>query len=176
MLANLKIRSTLWFPYSVQQSWWAYILQVDIPHQLPAGSTNNNMCHTVGLKHSISQKQQMKWWQQHLRHVMIPAGDRHPQSSSPENENLLNIYSPSGHTRWVCFLIRTDLEKLSIASLAHQWILCSEWVPSESPNSWLKHHSNPHHSSTSNNIVWREIFMFVINTSIITAFELVASS
>ncbi len=32
--------------------------------------------------------------------------------------------------RW-CFFIRTDLEKFSIASLAHQWILCSEWVPSE---------------------------------------------
>ncbi len=27
--------------------------------------------------------------------------------------------------------IRTNLEKLSITSLAHQWILCSEWVPSE---------------------------------------------
>ncbi len=26
---------------------------------------------------------------------------------------------------------RTDLEKCSITSLAHQWILCSEWVPSE---------------------------------------------
>ncbi len=31
----------------------------------------------------------------------------------------------------VCFFIKTNLEKLSIASLAHQWILCSEWVPSE---------------------------------------------
>ncbi len=28
-------------------------------------------------------------------------------------------------------LIETDLEKFSITSLAHQWILCSEWVPSE---------------------------------------------
>ncbi len=27
--------------------------------------------------------------------------------------------------------IRTDLEKFNITSLAHQWILCSEWVPSE---------------------------------------------
>ncbi len=33
--------------------------------------------------------------------------------------------------RWVCFLIRTDLEKFSITSLDHRWILCSEWVPSE---------------------------------------------
>ncbi len=39
----------------------------------------------------------------------------------------------SGHPRcrWVCFFIRTDLEKFSITSLAHQWILCSEWVLSE---------------------------------------------
>ncbi len=28
-------------------------------------------------------------------------------------------------------LIETDLEKFSMTSLAHQWILCSEWVPSE---------------------------------------------
>ncbi len=28
------------------------------------------------------------------------------------------------------FFIWTDLEKLSITSLAHQWIVCSEWVPS----------------------------------------------
>ncbi len=32
---------------------------------------------------------------------------------------------------WVCFFMGTDLEKFSITSLAHQWILCSEWVPSE---------------------------------------------
>ncbi len=40
----------------------------------------------------------------------------------------------SGHPRWgvdVCFFIRTDLEKCIITSLAQQWILCSEWVPSE---------------------------------------------
>ncbi len=29
------------------------------------------------------------------------------------------------------FFTWTDLEKFSITSLAHQWILCSEWVPSE---------------------------------------------
>ncbi len=48
----------------------------------------------------------------------------------PKNENLLIIYTPSGHPRhkWVCFFMRTDLEKCSITSLAHQWILCSERV------------------------------------------------
>ncbi len=29
------------------------------------------------------------------------------------------------------FVSSSDLEKCSIASLSHQWILCSEWVPSE---------------------------------------------
>jgi len=43
------------------------------------------------------------------------------------------MYSPSGHPRcrWVFLFIRTDLEKCSIISLAHYWIFCSEWVPSE---------------------------------------------
>ncbi len=30
-----------------------------------------------------------------------------------------------------CFFIRTDFEKFRITSFAYQWILCSEWVPSE---------------------------------------------
>ncbi len=59
---------------------------------------------------------------------------------SPKNVNLLKISSPSGHPRcrWVCFFTRTDLEKCSFASLAHQWILCSESVPSESESKQLK--------------------------------------
>ncbi len=32
---------------------------------------------------------------------------------------------------WCDFFIKTDLEKCSITSLVHSWILCSEWVPSE---------------------------------------------
>ncbi len=38
-------------------------------------------------------------------------------------KHLLKMSSPSGQPRfsWVCFFIGT----------AHQWILCSEWVPSE---------------------------------------------
>ncbi len=45
----------------------------------------------------------------------------------------MKLHSTSGHQRfrWVCFFMRTDLEKYSITSLAHQWMLCSEWVPSE---------------------------------------------
>ncbi len=39
----------------------------------------------------------------------------------PKNENLLKLYSPSGHPRcrWICFFLITDLEKYSITSLAH---------------------------------------------------------
>ncbi len=46
---------------------------------------------------------------------------------------LLKIESPSGHPRcrWVCFFMETVSEKCNITSLAHQWILCSEWVPPE---------------------------------------------
>ncbi len=54
--------------------------------------------------------------------------------------------SPSGHPRckWVCFFIWTDLKKCSIPSLAHQWILCSEWVPSEWESKQLiKSDNNP---------------------------------
>ncbi len=55
-------------------------------------------------------------------------------------QSKMKMYSGSVHSRckWVCFFIRTDLEKCSIASLAHQWILCSEWVPSEVESKQLK--------------------------------------
>ncbi len=85
------------------------------------------------------------------------------RNSSPKNENALNIYPLSGHLgcRWVCFFTGTDLEKYSMTSLAHQWILCSEWVPSEweskqliKTSQWYT--SNPHHSSPSINLLWIE--------------------
>ncbi len=73
--------------------------------------------------------------------------------------NLLKMYSLSGHPRcrWVCFFIWTDLEKCSITAVAHQWILCSEWVPSEWESKQLiktsqNFTSNPHNSSPSINI------------------------
>ncbi len=63
------------------------------------------------------------------RLVFVPIRVNEWRNISPK----MRIYSPSGHPRcrWVCFFIRTDLEKCSTTSLAHQWILCSEWVPSE---------------------------------------------
>ncbi len=42
------------------------------------------------------------------------------------------------------FVSASDLEKCSIASFAQQWMLCSEWVPSEWESKQLiKHHNNP---------------------------------
>ncbi len=50
---------------------------------------------------------------------------------------LVIHHSPSGHPRcrWVCLFIETM--KCSVPSLAHQWILCSEWVPSEEGLLWI---------------------------------------
>ncbi len=51
----------------------------------------------------------------------------------PKCEHFIKMYSPSSHPRskWVCFFIGIDLETFNITSLAHQWILCSEWAPSD---------------------------------------------
>ncbi len=57
---------------------------------------------------------------------MIISRNDHLKWSFPEN--VLNL-RPSKIR--VCFFMGTDLEKCSITSLAHQWILCREWVPSE---------------------------------------------
>ncbi len=48
------------------------------------------------------------------------------RNSIPQDENVLTSCDPK-----FLKIIRTDLEKFSTASFAHQWILCSEWVPSE---------------------------------------------
>ncbi len=44
---------------------------------------------------------------------------------------LLNIYSPQAIWDVDEFVSSSDLEKYIITLLAHQWMLCSEWVPSE---------------------------------------------
>ncbi len=42
------------------------------------------------------------------------------------------------------FVSLSDLGKCRILSLAQQWILCSEWVPSEWESKQLiKHHNDP---------------------------------
>ncbi len=48
------------------------------------------------------------------------------KNSSHKNENWLKMSPPSVHPRcrWVCFFIR-------FGEMSQQWMLCSEWVPSE---------------------------------------------
>ncbi len=41
------------------------------------------------------------------------------------------IYSPSGHPRCRWVYSSSGLEKCVTASVSQQWMLCSEWVPSE---------------------------------------------
>ncbi len=64
----------------------------------------------------------------------------------------INSLSGPPRCRWVCFFIKTDLEKCSIRSLAHQLILYSEWVPSEWESKQLikkKNHNNPQVTHTN---------------------------
>ncbi len=68
------------------------------------------------------------------------------------------MYSPTGHSRCrlICFFVKTYLEILNIASLAHQWIMCGECVSSEYESIQLikkTFTSNPHHSKCSINIL-----------------------
>ncbi len=58
------------------------------------------------------------------------------------------------------FVYSSDLEKCNITSLAQQWMLCSEWVPSEWVQTADKNITkNPqviqkHNSSPSVNVLW----------------------
>ncbi len=65
---------------------------------------------------------------------MAPLQSSNAYTNAHSNiKTVLKMSSPSGdpRCRWVCFFIRTDLETFSMTSLVHQWIICSEWVPSE---------------------------------------------
>ncbi len=67
-------------------------------------------------------------------HMMITALSAHWSVKSDTFFTLLFLYHPPpAAIQWFC-----ETPQL-IASLAHQWILCSEWVPSES-----KRHNNPY--------------------------------
>ncbi len=51
------------------------------------------------------------------------------KTSSPKNGNMLKMYSSSA--------IQDVDEFVSSLELTHQWILCSEWVPSEQESNQL---------------------------------------
>ncbi len=68
---------------------------------------------------------------------------------------------PQAISRYICFFIRTDLEKFMVTSLLHQQILCSEWVPSEWQSKQLINMlqyftSTLHNSRWSINVLWSE--------------------
>ncbi len=95
----------------------------------------------------------------HFFYLSVVSGNS-LRNISPKNENLLKMYSLSVYPicEWASFFIGTDLKECSITSLAHQWILCSEWVPSE----WefrqlIKTSSN---ASLYNVLRGRQIFWF----------------
>ncbi len=79
-------------------------------------------------------------------------------SNSKHWNNLpkIKMYLPKAQIDEFCFLVRTDLEKFRLTSLGHQWILCSEWVPSEWVQKLIKHHNKPHDSSPSGKVLWRK--------------------
>ncbi len=55
------------------------------------------------------------------------------------------------------FLCWNRFGEMYHSSLAQQWILCSEWVPSDSEREskqLIKYHSNPHHKNTLKEICW----------------------
>ncbi len=78
-------------------------------------------------------------------------------SSSPCKSILRivqGIFSSSGHPRWMSLFLHQNWFG---GSLAHQWILYSEWVPSEWESKLLiKTSHNPPPASPSFNIVWRQ--------------------
>ncbi len=68
----------------------------------------------------------------------------------------------------ICWYFLSDLEKCWIASLAHQWILCSEWVPSEWESKQLIKTSQVTHTTPVHQLMSYEAKsrMFVRNKSI----------
>ncbi len=91
-----------------------------------------------------------------------------------QKNKLLKISSPSGQPRSrFVFYQGNNFEKLSITSLAQQWILCSEWVPSERVQTADKNitvtHTTPFPQLTSYEV---KSCMFIRNKSIIKTFLL----
>ncbi len=82
-------------------------------------------------------------------------------NSSPKNKNMLKIYSPSCLLKmsgWVFFFMRTNLENIAFSNLLSNGCSAVNGCrQNESPNSWWKHHNNPHHSSPSINILGSQI-------------------
>ncbi len=71
------------------------------------------------------------------------------RNSSPKNKEICwKCAHPQAIQDVDEFVSSLDLKKCSIPSLAHQWILCNEWVPSEWESKQLKQLRNLYRSST----------------------------
>ncbi len=90
---------------------------------------------------------------------------------SAKNENLLKMCSPSGNQDVDEFVSSSsDLEKCSIASLAQQWMLCSEWVPSEWESKQLIKTSQ-FYNTTFLQIWWRNKLIYILNGLRVSTFS-----
>ncbi len=68
-----------------------------------------------------------KWWE-NLHELCSTVLENIVHSKT---ENKMKMSSPSGRPRCRRVCSSSDFEKCCIISLAQQWMLCSEWVPSE---------------------------------------------
>ncbi len=85
-------------------------------------------------------------------------GSFHFRHRSTRNEKQLKMYSLSGYIQDVDEFVSSSEQiwRHSAFYPAHRWILCSEWVPSESIKTSQESTSNPHDSSPSVNVLWSE--------------------
>ncbi len=84
---------------------------------------------------------------------------------------MLKMYSPSGQD--VDTLVSSaGMIWRNVASLAHQWVLCSEWVPSEWESKQLIKNKTIIHKTAVHQLTFCEIksCVFVINKSVIKTF------
>ncbi len=119
---------------------------IQIKHWLPHLTFKNEQNRARHCIDQVGKLQEYLWiinpWMKLLMYTLIKtANDQHTGAE----HSLKGILHPKiiiTHLQAIqdvdefLFFIRTDLEKFRITSLAHQWILCSEWVPSE----WVSKH------------------------------------
>ncbi len=129
--------------------WTAHHRANDIMSQL-----KRNECHWHGLREetvdmfrmSTSQqkaclitlpKQVTNWKKRSILICLLPMMDDCNKVTQLTVKSIvqINIFWKYSHPQAIQdvdeFVSSSDLEKFSIPSLAQQWILCSEWVPSE---------------------------------------------
>ncbi len=145
---------------NASQCWSTYTLPLLFLTFLKYANMNDfSPLSVTSLSHQRWYFNPFSWWAQILHDFLFVERD------------LLTIYLPATYPRCrgVCWM---DLEKFNIAPLAHQWILCSEWVPSEWESKLLIKsqgiHTTPVHQLIKS--CEAKICVVVRNKSIIKAF------